>query len=457
MDTLNNDELLRVNDGEYQEPTIIKAIGVGGAGGNAVNYMYTRNVKNISYLLCNTDRQHLAKCVVPDQIVIGKGVTAGLGAGDDENKARQAAEESREEIEAALDDGTRMVFITAGMGGGTGHGAAPIIARIAKDKGILTVGIITIPFKFEGPEKIIKAIKGVEEMQKNVDALIVLQNELLYDVYPDLQISDTMAKSNEVLTNSARSIAELITLPSVINVDFADVRTTLLDGGVSIITRGFAKKEEGIKAAIDRALNSPLINTTNFDHATRILMLITYKAGSEPKAEVLRDLARETGRIKNKFKFIWGYSQREDEYMEDEIGITILASGFGQEDLHLDLLTKEEEQRLIEKYYPRSSSDVPNLANYDSVIFSPGELDDDAFISFVADTPTLTRNNDELRRLRSGSRSETTPAADARPASAATPRETPKPGDAPAEDPRPRKTEIEIDDDVIIRFGSEEQ
>lgn len=395
-----NDELLKIESRTYTDPTIIKVIGVGGGGGNAVNYMYSQDVKNVSYLLCNTDRQHLQKCSIPDTIVIGEKLTGGLGAGNDPEIAKAAAEESKEAIQEALNDGTRMVFITAGMGGGTGTGAAPVIARVAKDMGILTVGIVTIPFLFEGERKIYQAIRGVEELQKNVDAILVVQNELLYKVYPDLTVSEAFKRADETLTTSARSISELITLPAVMNVDFADVRTTLKDGGVSIITRGFSSKSEGIRVAIDRALNSPLVNTTNFDKATRVLFLLTYKSGFEPKAEVVNDLRRTTDSIKADFNFIWGYSEREDEYMEDELGITILASGFGQEELHLDDYTMAEREEKIRIWYPESMKSSSTYSKYGSVIFTEEELDDDTFIALVSDKPTLTRREEDLTRYR---------------------------------------------------------
>ena len=221
-------ELLNISSKKKDEiPTIIKVIGVGGGGGNAVNYMYGQDVDHVSYLLCNTDRQHLLECNVPDTIVLGQKTTKGLGAGNRPEVAHAAAEESAEEIREALNDGTEMVFITAGMGGGTGTGAAPVIARIAKDMGKLTVGVVTIPFVFEGRVKILQAIQGVEELAKNVDALLVIKNELLYRVYPDLTITEAFKKADDVVTTSTRAIAEMITIKGAINLDFADVRTTL--------------------------------------------------------------------------------------------------------------------------------------------------------------------------------------------------------------------------------------
>lgn len=246
------DQLLNIKEKTDEQPTIIKVIGVGGGGGNAVNYMYNQHVKHVSYLLCNTDRQHLNKCDVPHTICLGQNTTRGLGAGNNPKLAREAAEESAEEIKEALSDGTEMVFITAGMGGGTGTGAAPAIARIAMDMGILTVGIVTIPFLFEGRSKILQAINGVEEFKKNVDAILVVNNQRLYKIYSDMKITEAFRKADETLTTSTQAISELITIPGVVNLDFNDVKRTLKSGGVSIITRGFASAEEGLEVAIQR-------------------------------------------------------------------------------------------------------------------------------------------------------------------------------------------------------------
>ena len=405
-------ELLNISSKKKDEiPTIIKVIGVGGGGGNAVNYMYGQDVDHVSYLLCNTDRQHLLECNVPDTIVLGQKTTKGLGAGNRPEVAQSAAQESADEIREALNDGTEMVFITAGMGGGTGTGAAPVIARIAKDMGKLTVGVVTIPFVFEGRVKILQAIQGVEELAKNVDALLVIKNELLYRVYPDLTITEAFKKADDVVTTSTRAIAEMITIKGAINLDFADVRTTLQNGGVSIITMGFASEEEGVSVAMDRALKSPLVNTTNFDKASRVLLLLTFLKGHDPKAAIAQDFQRELEKIQNNYSLIWGISERED--MENEIGVTLLASGFSEGDLRYDEYGKElsdaiskeigetaekrhENDRKISLFY----GDVLDTGPYATVIFSEDELDNDDFISAVLATPTLKRKDEDLKKLR---------------------------------------------------------
>mgnify|MGYP000949661582 FL=1 len=217
---------------------IIKVVGVGGGGGNAVTHMFKEGIHDVSFVLCNTDSQALSRSDVPVKIALGRTVTEGLGAGNNPARAERAAEESEDDIRTMLDDGTKMVFITAGMGGGTGTGAAPEIARVAKEMGLLTVGIVTIPFLFEGPPKIIQALKGVEAISKNVDALLVVNNERLNEIYPDLTMLNAFKKADDTLTVAAKSIAEIITLDGVINLDFADVHTTMANGGAAIMGIG---------------------------------------------------------------------------------------------------------------------------------------------------------------------------------------------------------------------------
>ena len=220
---------------KQDEPAKIKVIGVGGGGGNAVNHMYHQGIGGVSFVLCNTDAQALRNSPVPVKVQLG---AKGEGAGNIPEVAKKLAEESAAEVEALFDDNTRMAFITAGMGGGTGTGAAPVVARIAKEKGVLTVGIVTIPFLFEGEPKILQAFAGVEEMRKHVDALLVINNERLCKIYPDLSWTTAFAKADDSLSNAARSIAELVSKDGKINLDFADVRTTLKDGGAAVISTG---------------------------------------------------------------------------------------------------------------------------------------------------------------------------------------------------------------------------
>ena len=239
------------------KPSIIKVIGVGGGGGNAVNHMYREGIHDVTYVLCNTDKKALNDSPVPNHLQLGKD---GLGAGNRPERAKQAALESLDEIKQMLDDGTRMVFITAGMGGGTGTGAAPIIAQCAKDAGILTVGIVTIPFRFEGNNKIKQALDGVDEISKHVDALLVINNERLREVYPDLTVLNAFARADDTLSVAARSIAEIITMHGIMNLDFQDVTTVLKDGGVAIMSTGYGEGEKRVTKAINEALNLSLIH-----------------------------------------------------------------------------------------------------------------------------------------------------------------------------------------------------
>jgi len=228
--------------------SIIKVIGVGGGGGNAVNHMYNEGIHDVTFVVTNTDNKALQDSPVPTKIQLGK---EGLGAGNKPEKARIATEESIEEIKNMLSDGTKMAFITAGMGGGTGTGAAPLIAKTAKDMGILTVGIVTIPFRWEGNKKIDQALDGVEEMSKNVDALLVINNERLREIYQDFTVIKAFAKADDTLCNAARSIAEIITMHGIINLDFNDVSTVLKDGGVAIMSTGFGSGEGRVTKGIE--------------------------------------------------------------------------------------------------------------------------------------------------------------------------------------------------------------
>ena len=270
-----DDELLDFQI-ESRTHAIIKVIGVGGGGGNAVNHMFQEGIHDVSFALCNTDNQALMESPVPIKVQLGGDTTGGLGAGNRPEIARQAAEESTDMIEDLLSDGTRMVFITAGMGGGTGTGAAPVVARVAKEMDVLTVGIVTIPFMFEGPRKIVQALKGVEEMAKNVDALLVINNERLRDIYSDLTMLNAFAKADDTLATAAKSIAEIITIHGHVNLDFADVNTTLKDGGVAIMSSGLGKGEERVNDAIRNALHSPLLNNNDVFSAKKILINLSF-------------------------------------------------------------------------------------------------------------------------------------------------------------------------------------
>ena len=304
------------------EDSIIKVIGVGGGGCNAVNYMHRQGLKDVSFLVCNTDRQVLIKSSVPNKLQLG----SGLGAGGDPETARQYAEESRDHIREALNDGTQMLFITAGMGGGTGTGASAVVAEVAQEMGILTVGIVTIPFAFEGKKKIEKAMTGVARLAKHVDALLIINNEKLKQIYPELNLLNAFSKSDDVVANAARSIAEIITVPGYINTDFADVRNTLKKGGVAIMNIGRASGEKRISNAINDALNSPLVNTNDVHGAERILLQFYCSTEHAIKMEEIDQINEFVQEVGDDIEVQWGASI--DETLGEDVRVTVIATGY---------------------------------------------------------------------------------------------------------------------------------
>jgi cell division protein FtsZ len=306
--------------------SIIKVIGVGGGGSNAVNYMYGLGIKDVSFVVCNTDAQALTNSPVPLKIQLGESLTEGRGAGNKPLKGREAAIESLETIQQVLADNTKMAFITAGMGGGTGTGAAPVIAKAARDMGILTVGIVTIPFKFEGRIRIEQALEGIAEMEKHVDSLLIINNEKLRDMYGDLKLSNAFSRADNVLATAAKGIAEIITVHGYINVDFADVETVMKNSGVAIMGSATANGEERAIDAIQAALESPLLNNNDIKGAKNILLNITSGVDEITMDEVFEITDYVQGRVGVSASIIWGSGT--DEQMNEEVGVTIIATGF---------------------------------------------------------------------------------------------------------------------------------
>ena len=304
---------------EQNVSTEMMIIGVGGGGGNAVRYMYnTRNIEGIRYVVCNTDSQALEKSGIPTQLLLGPTVTKGGGAGNKPDVARAAAEESEEDIAALLSNEPKpnMVFVTAGMGGGTGTGAAPVVARIAKDLGILTVGIVTLPFLFEGLPKIKKALSYIEEMRKHVDALLVINNERLREIYPTLTFMNAFSKADDILATAAGSIIDIIIREGYVNCDFRDVRTTLLDGGTAIISTGYGDGENRVTSAIEDAIRSPLLKNADV-YTSKNLLIVIYISPDEDKQMTLTEsdeLTAFTSKFVNAPDVITGI------YFDDEIG-----------------------------------------------------------------------------------------------------------------------------------------
>lgn len=310
------------------EPNHIVVIGVGGGGNNAVNYMYKQDIKSVSFVVANTDRQALNLSPVPNKLLLGPTVTRGRGAGAKPEVARSAAEESAADIDKIFDNEVDMVFVTAGMGGGTGTGAAPVVARIARERGLLTIGIVTIPFLFEGLQKINKALAGAEEMGHYVDALLVINNERLTDIYPDEIFEDAFAKADDTLATAARSISEIITNKGYINLDFNDVDTTLRDGGTAIISIGYGEGENRVTKAIEDALNSPLLNNTDVFSSKHLLFNLCYSREAEVrfKAHEAREFNDFVSKIDPQVEVIWGIQY--DESLGNKVKLTVLASGF---------------------------------------------------------------------------------------------------------------------------------
>ena len=395
-----------------KENSIIKVIGVGGGGGNAVNHMYREGIHDVTFVLCNTDNQALNDSPVPVHLQLGK---EGLGAGNKPEKARAAAEESIEDIKDMLSDGTRMAFITAGMGGGTGTGAAPVIARVSKEMGILTVGIVTIPFRFEGDRKIDQALDGVEEMSKHVDALLVINNERLREIYPELSVLDAFGKADDTLSIAAKSIAEIITVHGLINLDFNDVKTVLKDGGVAIMSTGYGEGEGRVKKAIDDALNSPLLNDNDVFNSKKILLSISFAGSKDGKDSLMMEEMNDVNEFMAKFgdfEIKWGLAT--DPELGKKVKVTILATGFGIENVdgmdgHLKRHTQEEATRIAaeqEKEAERQDrrnryyGDGANTKRYKRrphiYLFRPDDLDNDDVISAVEQTPTYKRTREIL-------------------------------------------------------------
>lgn len=345
---------------------IIKVIGVGGGGGNAVKNMYSQGIQDVSFAICNTDSQALNRADVPVRIQLGN---TGLGAGGKPEVGRAAAEESLDQLEALFKDDTKMVFITAGMGGGTGTGAAPVIAKIAKDMGILTIGIVTIPFLFEMRPKIVKAIKGVNEMKANVDALLVINNERLREIYADgiTTAKDAFNKADDILATATKSIAEIITIEGTINRDFCDVQTIMKDGGSAIMAMGKAKGKYRIQNAILDALNSPLLNNSDIEKAQKLLYIIYSSKDSPILIDELSELDAFMEELDTNIEVIWGLY--DDDSLEEYVKITIIATGFNNE--NRTLATDNEELKLnsvIEQYYKPTNPIAKEAATQSSII-----------------------------------------------------------------------------------------
>lgn len=362
-----------MNDSEFgnisfdlpkNQSNVIKVIGVGGGGSNAINHMFKQGIKGVDFIICNTDAQALANSPVPNKIQLGVNLTEGLGAGANPEVGQQSAIESVDEIEKMLDTNTKMIFITAGMGGGTGTGAAPVIAQLAKERDILTVGIVTIPFQFEGKVRQEQALQGVERLRKQVDSLIVINNNKLREVYGNLGFKAGFSKADEVLATASRGIAEVITHHYTQNIDLKDAKTVLSNSGTAIMGSAVAAGEDRAKVAIKNALDSPLLNDNKITGAKNVLLLIV--SGSQ---EITID---EIGEINDFIQMEAGFNANiimgvgEDEALEDSVSVTIIATGFNAEQQHEIVNTEpnkiihslEDEQKIVKNLIDKTNFNI---------------------------------------------------------------------------------------------------
>ena len=388
-------------------PNKIKVIGVGGGGNNAINHMFNLGARNVSFIVANTDRQALNNSPVPTKVLLGPNTLRGRGAGNVPQKAHDAAEESAQDIANLFDDDTDRVFITAGMGGGTGTGASPVIARIAKERGLLTIGIVTIPFLFEGRKKILKALEGANEMSKYVDALLVINNERLSEIYSDYDFLNAFGKADDILAMAAMSISEIVTCNGYINLDFNDVDNTLRDGGTAIISTGYGEGENRVEKAIQDAINSPLLRNPDIFGSRKLLFNLYFSPDADQKflIDETNQITKFISNIDSDVDVIWGVAL--DNTLGNKVKFTILAAGF-------DLTIQEDGPKItsaVKKQAP--TPEVAEVAAEEQLaaaygesietmrrlqeqqryaVLRPDQLDDDRVIQTLEQSPTFNRD-----------------------------------------------------------------
>lgn len=340
--------------------SIIKVIGVGGSGGNAVNHMFNKGINGVDFVICNTDEQALTNSPIANKIQLGATLTQGLGAGNEPNQGREAARESYDDIAEMLSHNAKMVFVTAGMGGGTGTGAAPVIAQQAKDMGILTVGIVTLPFRFEGAKRKKHAIEGLGEMRKSVDALLVVDNEKIREIYGNCPSSQAFGYADDILTLAAKGIAEIITVHGIVNVDFADVKTVMTDSGIALMGSASATGENRAIEAIEKALHSPLLSNNDIRGAKNILLNIISSSEHESTMDEvcgINDYVQEAAG--NNADIIWGNTI--DNSLGEALSVTVIATGFDDDSLN-DFIPCEPAERktvVLKDYTPNEPATQP--------------------------------------------------------------------------------------------------
>ncbi len=380
-----------------QQNAIIKVLGVGGGGSNAVNHMWEQGIKDVDFVICNTDEQALKNSNVPIKLQLGSSLTEGRGAGNKPEIGRQAAIENIEDVKNVLSKSTKMVFITAGMGGGTGTGAAPVIAKAAKDLGILTVGIVTIPFRFEGQRRIDQAIEGISELTEHVDSLLVINNEKLRELSGDLKISEAFSMADNILTVAAKGIAEIITVHGHLNVDFADVQTVMTNSGVALMGSASAEGKDRAINAIKIALNSPLLNNNDIKGAKNILLNITSGAEEATMDEIstINEFVQEASGYTA--DLIWGNTY--DERLGDKISVTVIATGF-QTDIIPEIYSEKRKKKdKVDLIDTKSKGNNTNNNNDNNLTGSKRvfTLDSDDIDSFADDF--VFNNNDPQKKI----------------------------------------------------------
>lgn len=428
MENYNNDITDTTEFLDDKSNAIIKVIGVGGGGDNAVNYMFRQNIPNVNFVVCNTDEQALKMSPVPNQLILGWDVTHGRGAGNDPDKGRQCAEASADDIRSLFDNNTEMVFITAGMGGGTGTGAAPVVARIAKGEGKLTIGIVTVPFLFEGKKKIMKALDGAREMQKHVDALLVINNENLIEIYPDLDFFNAFEKADDTLANAARSISEIISEECYINVDFEDVKATLKESGTAIISTAYGEGENRISSAIRNALHSPLLKKHDINTSKRLLLKFSCNRASDKPitTQEMTEIYNFTSQLPDTIDVKWGIA--DNPSLGDKLKVTVLASGFdvtlvdggklknqqGTDDGKIVIFggetenpevklkqDKEIDQTMAELYGAgKLNEQLRNALKAKYAVLQPTQYDNHEVVALMERVPTFNRSQQFLEEIR---------------------------------------------------------
>ncbi len=344
-------------DMPLEEGAIIKVIGVGGGGSNAVNHMFHKGIKDVDFVICNTDNQALINSPVPCKVHLGSSLTEGRGAGNKPEIGRQAAIENIEDVKKAIGPKTKMVFITAGMGGGTGTGAGPVIAKACRDLDLLTIGIVTIPFRNEGKRRIQQAVEGIQELEGHVDSLLVINNEKIREMYGDFKISEAFSKADDVLATAAKGIAEIITVHGYINVDFADVETVMRQSGVAIMGSAKATGDNRAIAAAEEALNSPLLNNNSIKGARNILLNVTSGNSEITMDEIGQITDYVQARAGYDADLIWGNGR--DETLGDEISVTIIATGFSTSSIPEVLAARKVEK----SYHTLTENQANPVAN----------------------------------------------------------------------------------------------